>query len=194
MRKQKHSRSTELVLTMLKVQLIENYGRPRRTSMKTWTGLISKARYNSLSVVTCACIYFRCGCCRPEFTMVITLILNSLLLHFCNTLLAKTVQKKWESQPKKVQKASLRIINYTVPLVCKQLLWAQTVVVSNFHLVQSSSELLPAPENSSRIFWKTSDVRVNPLCLWKYIISSHGVTSAFWELFSPDLEQLVLYK
>jgi len=35
MRKQKHSRSTELVLTMLKVQLIENYGRSRRTSMET---------------------------------------------------------------------------------------------------------------------------------------------------------------
>jgi len=42
--------STELVLTMLKVQLIENYRRSRRTSMETWTCLISKA--NSLSVVT----------------------------------------------------------------------------------------------------------------------------------------------
>lgn len=47
-------------------------------------------------IITCARIYFRCGCCRPEITMVITLILNSVLLHFCNTLLAKTVQKMRE--------------------------------------------------------------------------------------------------
>ena len=47
-------------------------------------------------IIMYACIYFWCSCCRPEITMVIMLILNSPLLHFCNTLLAKTVQKMRE--------------------------------------------------------------------------------------------------
>jgi len=32
---------------------------------------------------------------------------------------------------------------------------AKTAPVSNFYLVQPASELLPAPESSSKIFWKT---------------------------------------
>ena len=64
---------------------------------------------------------------QAGITMVITLILNSSLLHlywlkWC---------KKWDSQPKNIKKASLRIINHTVPIVHIQLLRAQTVAACN---------------------------------------------------------------
>ena len=64
---------------------------------------------------------------------------------------------------------------------------AKTAAVSNFHLVQSASELLPATESSSKIFWKTFR---RMLCLQQSVISSHRVTSASWELFHQTWNSL----
>ena len=72
MRKQKHSRSTELVLTMLKVQLIENYGRSRRTSMEMQTGLVESQIEFVLScnLITKPCSQFN-GLCTTVFRFLV---------------------------------------------------------------------------------------------------------------------------